>query len=207
MIPDTIRRSSTLGIPCDKGKYGSIRRICASLSNHGSDIGSASSTPPLNQPKPNPASNLMGPEPSWPVCIAGAVSGATRYPLRLWKLSYVSVATAADAILEADVRTICALAETHNMRCEITGVLTHHAGRFVQLLEGPESEVRALMIRIAADPRHHSLKIIANGPIHIRRYADWSMAYRVPKDFMRDQLDDLLEQTAVFAEVMSSTLH
>jgi hypothetical protein len=109
--------------------------------------------------------------------------------------------------LEADVRTICAFAEIHNTRAEITGVLTYQAGRFAQLLEGPESEVRALMIRIAADPRHHSLKIMANGPIHIRRYADWSMAYRDPKDFMRAQLDELLEQTAGIAESMSSTLH
>jgi hypothetical protein len=130
-----------------------------------------------------------------------------RLPLRLWKISYVSVATAPDAILEENVRKICAFAQTHNMRAEITGLLTYHAGRFAQLLEGPESEVGALMIRIAADPRHHSLKIIVNGPIHIRRYADWSMAYRVPKDFMRDQLDDLLEQTAVFAEAVSGTLH
>jgi hypothetical protein len=29
-IPLITRRSSTLGIPCDSGKYGSIRRICAS---------------------------------------------------------------------------------------------------------------------------------------------------------------------------------
>ena len=27
----TLRRSSTLGTPCDNGKYGSIRRICALL--------------------------------------------------------------------------------------------------------------------------------------------------------------------------------
>jgi hypothetical protein len=138
--------------------------------------------------------------------------GEKGHPLRLWKTSYVSVATAPDTILEADVRTICAFAQIHNARAEITGVLTYQAGRFAQLLEGPESELReselrALMIRIAADPRHHGLKIMANGPILIRRYADWSMAYCDPKDFMRDQLDDLLGQTAVFAEGVSSIPH
>ena len=30
MMPLTIRRSSTRGTPCDSGKCGSIRRICAS---------------------------------------------------------------------------------------------------------------------------------------------------------------------------------
>jgi len=29
MMPLMIRRSSTRGTPCDNGKYGSIRRICA----------------------------------------------------------------------------------------------------------------------------------------------------------------------------------
>jgi hypothetical protein len=29
MIPEITRRSSTRATPCDSGKYGSIRRICA----------------------------------------------------------------------------------------------------------------------------------------------------------------------------------
>jgi hypothetical protein len=49
-MPLTIRRSSTRGMPCDSGKYGSIRRICASLNNQSSDTRSISSVPPLNQP-------------------------------------------------------------------------------------------------------------------------------------------------------------
>ena len=32
------RRSSTLATPCDNGKYGSIRRICASVSRNKSSI-------------------------------------------------------------------------------------------------------------------------------------------------------------------------
>jgi hypothetical protein len=42
MIPLITRRSSTLAIPCDSGKYGSIRRICASESKNKS----AMTTPP-----------------------------------------------------------------------------------------------------------------------------------------------------------------
>ena len=63
MIPEITRRSSTLGTPCDKGKYGSIRRTFASANqirslmtaptqcSHGSVRG------PLGNP-------LMVPEPS-----------------------------------------------------------------------------------------------------------------------------------------------
>lgn len=116
--------------------------------------------------------------------------------MRLWKLSYVSVATAPAEMLDADVRRICALAQPHNLRAEITGILTYQNGRFAQLLEGPKTELHALMSRIAADTRHHSLKMMADGPTRIRRYANWSMAYLYPQDFARNQLDDFLAQTA-----------
>lgn len=63
MMPLTIRRSSTRAMPCDRGKYGSIRRICASLNNQTSDNSSASSAPPLNQPIASRTSVLIDPEP------------------------------------------------------------------------------------------------------------------------------------------------
>lgn len=119
--------------------------------------------------------------------------------MRLWKISYVSVATAPSEMLDANVYEICTVAEQHNARAGITGVLTFHAGRFAQLLEGPEPQLRALMIRIGKDARHHSLKVLADSAIRDRRYGSWSMAYRSPNDFVRDQLGDLLAQTAAVA--------
>lgn len=119
----------------------------------------------------------------------------------------MSVATAPGAMLDADVRAICALAQLHNFRAGITGILTYQHGRFAQLLEGPRTELRALMSRIVVDTRHHSLKMMADGPIHIRRYADWSMAYLDPKDFARHQLDDFLAQTAAVAKTAVANLN
>jgi hypothetical protein len=127
--------------------------------------------------------------------------------VHLWKISYVSIAAAPDEILDTTVLEICALSEQHNARAGITGLLTFHAGRFAQVLEGPESEVRALLGRIIADPRHHSVNVIADGPIPARRYAEWSMAYREPKDFMRTQLSDVLAQTAAVAEAVRGMPH
>ena len=63
-MPDSTRRSSTRARPRDSGKYGSIRRICASLNSGSSPTDSASSTPPLNQLAASPARHLIGPEPS-----------------------------------------------------------------------------------------------------------------------------------------------
>ena len=61
IMPLITRRSSTLATPCDNGKYGSIRRICASDSNNKS-ARAMPPTPPLNQPANVHATDLMGPE-------------------------------------------------------------------------------------------------------------------------------------------------
>lgn len=49
-------------------------------------------------------------------------------------------------------------------------------GRYVQLLEGPEDEVRGLMARIAEDPRHEHVRILAEEAVTARRFPDWAMA-------------------------------
>jgi hypothetical protein len=125
----------------------------------------------------------------------------------LWSLSYISTATEPAAIIEPSVREICALAGRHNAREGITGALTFHLGRFAQLIEGPESALRALMVRILADPRHHSLRVITAGPIAVRRYADWSMAYRDPSDFICEQIDERVPDPELMVEALMSTWH
>lgn len=127
--------------------------------------------------------------------------------MRLWKISYISSATAPDEMADGGVLLIAALAEQHNAQHGITGILTLHSGRFAQVLEGPESALRALMARIKADHRHHHVQVIADGPLAKRRYADWSMAYRDPKEFVLDQLDSVLEQTSAVSRAMRGTVH
>lgn len=127
--------------------------------------------------------------------------------MRLWKISYVSTATAPDEIGAEDAMVIAALAEQHNAHHNITGILTLHTGRFAQVLEGPETALRALMARIIADPRHHSLRVIADGPLDKRRYPDWSMSFRDAKQFVLDQIESVLEQTAAMTKAMRVTLH
>ncbi|MES2904263.1 MAG: BLUF domain-containing protein [Pseudomonadota bacterium] len=117
--------------------------------------------------------------------------------MRLWKISYVSIASAPDEIAEADVREICAVAGPHNARSGITGILTYHAGRFAQIIEGIEDDLRQLMERIAADPRHHSLKITMDRAVDARQFDEWSMAYRSPKQFIQDQIENISSTTTL----------
>ncbi|MBX9664531.1 BLUF domain-containing protein [Novosphingobium sp.] len=127
--------------------------------------------------------------------------------MRLWKLSYISTAVATPDEALRQLREICARSGERNARIGISSVATVHRGRFAQVLEGPESAVRALLKRIMGDPRHHSIMVLADGPIVARRYADWAMAYRDPKAFLSDQLDDILQQTADVVRAMKATWH
>lgn len=95
---------------------------------------------------------------------------------------------------EADLCALCSLAQQYNANAQITGVLTFYNGAFAQILEGPEPALRELLRRIAEDTRHHKLRILADGPIDQRSYADWSMEYLSPSNFVHKQIDSVLQQ-------------
>jgi hypothetical protein len=63
------------------------------------------------------------------------------------------------------------------------------------------------MARIKADHRHHHVQVIVDGPLAKRRYADWSMAFRDAKAFVRDQLDSVIEQTSAVSMALRGTVH
>ena len=76
---------------------------------------------------------------------------------------------------------------SYNQRHDITGLLLYtQDGRFLQVLEGEEHEVRRLHFNsIAMDPRHHSCRILSEGPCAQRSFAGWAMGFRLatPRDF------------------------
>ncbi len=127
--------------------------------------------------------------------------------MRLWKLSYTSIAVATHEAAMRQVREICARSGDRNARVGVSSVLTLHKGRFAQVLEGPEEAVRMVLRRIIGDPRHHSLAVLSDGPLVARRYEGLAMAYRDPKAFVADQIDDILQQTADVVRAMKATWH
>jgi hypothetical protein len=79
----------------------------------------------------------------------------------------------------------------NNARRQITGMLCHHDGSFLQFLEGPVGEVEALLSVIARDRRHIDLIEMYRKPIADRTFADWSMALRSGEDLGEAQRDRL----------------
>lgn len=90
----------------------------------------------------------------------------------LWRVLYVS-RRAPHAIDRGE--TIAKESTAANGRDAITGVLAEWNGWFAQVLEGPRAEVERTFTRIARDPRHEDLTLIASRACHERRFDRWSM--------------------------------
>lgn len=70
---------------------------------------------------------------------------------------------------------ICELSQRENARRDITGILFHENGYFVQAIEGDESVLKQLMKNIKADKRHSQVKILIEKPVHTRIFPGWAM--------------------------------
>lgn len=63
----------------------------------------------------------------------------------------------------------------NNPSVGITGFLIYRGGRFLQLIEGLLEALEALVTKLRADPRHHSLRVLATHPIAERSFPRWRM--------------------------------
>ena len=81
--------------------------------------------------------------------------------------------TARESLLARDLNDILETARVENPRRGITGLLLHGSlavlpnapGGFIQWMEGSEAAVTALFERIAKDPRHVHVTLVAQGPV------------------------------------------
>jgi signal transduction histidine kinase len=106
--------------------------------------------------------------------VAGSVEDAAArpsVPARLWRLAYVSRATApmTDATLEALIGDAAA----RNRRAGLSGCLMHRGGVFAQVLEGPQEAVERTFAAIARDPRHAAVEVRLAEGVAERAYPDW----------------------------------
>ncbi|HEX4917138.1 MAG TPA: BLUF domain-containing protein [Limnobacter sp.] len=63
----------------------------------------------------------------------------------------------------------------NNALQNITGVLVHGGGMFMQVLEGPEARVLRTYVKILDDARHSDSRIIHITPIKDRLFTNWTM--------------------------------
>jgi hypothetical protein len=87
-----------------------------------------------------------------------------------------------------DIAAILIHARANNRLNGLTGALIYHGGRFAQILEGPDDQVRERFTLIAADPRHRSVQIMREAWIPERQFPQWTMGFRPSADVSVTQL-------------------
>ena len=76
----------------------------------------------------------------------------------------------------------------NNVARDITGMLLHIEGSFLQVIEGQDSDIDALFAIISADPRHGNITTIIRESIPRRAFGDWKMGFA---DITAAELDEL----------------
>jgi limonene-1,2-epoxide hydrolase len=83
---------------------------------------------------------------------------------------------------ENDLAAILKSAAQNNQKYEITGMLLHGQGRFIQVLEGDDTHVDGVMLKIKNDTRHSFVTILDRQVIHSRDFPNWSMGFHRVSD-------------------------
>lgn len=91
---------------------------------------------------------------------------------------HVYASSASRPFTQADFVELLTRARDHNARVGITGVLLHRDGNFMQYLEGPEPELRSLLLKIRLDSRHRGVSPLLEGSQQERQFPDWPMDFR-----------------------------
>ena len=99
---------------------------------------------------------------------------------------YVSEATV--QLSEPELLRLLQQARAEHEQAHLTGLLLYNEGRFLQVLEGPPEPVREFFARIAADPRHCKLEVLADGPRPGRDFSHWHMGFAALLPERYDQL-------------------
>ncbi len=90
-------------------------------------------------------------------------------------IAYISDCSLADNQLDKVIADIVATAKKENPWHRITGVLFYVHGKFLQIIEGDEQELRQLMKNIEADNRHRNVDYLIDTPVQDRGFGSWNM--------------------------------
>jgi len=67
-----------------------------------------------------------------------------------------------------------------NKLADVTGLLVYVDGKFLQVLEGEQEVVSALLEKISRDRRHKDVEVVYKTGIERRTFDAWQMAYVSP---------------------------
>ncbi len=92
-------------------------------------------------------------------------------------IGYVSNSLIPKENFKRDVENIARSSSENNMAQNITGILFFKNGEFLQIIEGREKDLRAVMKRIENDTRHENVTYVIDEPIKEAGFQTWSMHF------------------------------
>jgi hypothetical protein len=95
--------------------------------------------------------------------------------MELVTVAYLSYATR--EMSDQDLKDLLVKARAKNRKDNITGMLLYRDKVFLQVLEGEQEIVEAMLKVICNDPRHHNVTVIYRTGIGQRAFADWQMGF------------------------------
>ncbi|MEL6266605.1 MAG: BLUF domain-containing protein [Pseudomonadota bacterium] len=93
--------------------------------------------------------------------------------MELISLVYISRSLVGARSPEMD--SIAATSQRKNQLCGLTGFLYYDNEAFLQVLEGPKTEVKDIYRSIASDSRHDKVQLLGAHPIENRAFGGWAM--------------------------------
>jgi hypothetical protein len=95
--------------------------------------------------------------------------------MHVQQLVYQSLATV--AITPAQLQQLLPAWRAGNHAADITGLLLYGDEGIMQVLEGPSEQVHRVYERIARDPRHYNVCVLADEVVPARAFGEWSMGF------------------------------
>jgi hypothetical protein len=113
--------------------------------------------------------------------------------MSVFQLLYVSQATA-NPITNELVQDILSIARKENRKVNVTGLLIARGEYFFQVLEGDETSVNKLFLKIEKDKRHKNVQVLVRILNGKRIFTNWSMG------FLQDDQNASIEALIPFIE-------
>ena len=93
---------------------------------------------------------------------------------------------------DTQINDLMKVAQSQNEKFGVTGVLFYFEGQFLQVIEGEQKTLNALMANIKRDSRHKNVETLIDEPIAERGFESWSMAFKDYHNRTNFTLEDLL---------------
>ena len=90
-------------------------------------------------------------------------------------IAYHSRSLIAKEDFDQELKKIVESCTKHNVIKDVTGVLLHEGGYFVQLLEGDKEKLDDVMSSVTEDRRHTDIVVFVDESIDQRQFPNWAM--------------------------------